>query len=135
LQEQGAAFRGEPPAATLLQILLDSSTWHNCSVNLEAMLERFESQAVYTQQPSSPEPHLPRTHLQFDWLLCDTVSLVALREGFDGVVALKWLLLPYLSRRHMRKPFESFLGDRVPRLCWACAIQVCLQLSHCLLSM
>jgi hypothetical protein len=123
LQKQGAAFRGEPPAATLLQFLLDSTTWHHCAVNLDAMLKWFESQAVDAQQVVTG-PRLPRTQLQFDWLLCNTVSLIALRGGFYGVVALKWLLLPYLSRRHLRKPFESFAGDRVARLCWACAIQV-----------
>ena len=86
------------------------------------MVDCFQPQAL--DDAAAHAPHLPQAEVQFDGLLCSTVARVAQGGVLCSVAALKWLLLPYLSRRHMREPFQSLAGDRMAVLCWACALQV-----------
>lgn len=122
MQAEGANFKAEPPAAALAQLLADGEAWGACAVSLAAMVDCFAPQPM--DDATALAPHLPQPEVQFDGLLCSTVARVAQDGTLGSVAALKWLLLPYLSRRHMREPFESLAGDRMAVLCWACALQV-----------
>jgi hypothetical protein len=125
VQESDVHFDADPPANGPFQELLDASTWYGCTTSLAAMLTRFQSRAVPVDGtrclPTSP--HLPFTLLPFDWLLCDTVRN-AQGSLAQRLVILRWLLLPYLARKHMRAPFQGLAGDSFGDLCWACTLQV-----------
>lgn len=118
-------FDVDPPSNGPFQELLDASTWRGCATSLAAMLTRFQSRAspIDGTSPMPTSPHLPFTLLPFDWLLCDTVRN-AQGSLVQRLVILRWLLLPYLARKHMRAPFQGLAGDSFGDLCWACALQV-----------
>ena len=127
LQDPDVAFQAEPPASAAFARLLDEDSWRGCTESLAAMLNRFAMRSAPSDAPAAmpSTPHLPFTLLQFDWLLCDTVRN-ARGSIAHRVALLRWLLLPYLSRRHMRAPFQALADDSAADVCWACTLQATL---------
>ena len=125
------AFSADPPAATALQHLIAPESWQHCGQSLAALLDSFALRCTSDDNPGAmpATPHLPYTLLRFDWLLCDTVR--GARGSFAHRLALlRWLLLPYLARKHMQAPFHSLAEDADSVVCWACTLQAVLLLQQ-----
>ena len=118
-------FAAQPPCAALFERLVDAQSWQGCAESLASMLVHFRARSVESDAPERmPQvPHLPFVLLQFDRLLCDTI-----RDAPGSIVErlahLKWLLLPYESRKHMRAPFQGLADDSFAIFCWTCILQV-----------
>ena len=125
------------PATPALCLLTAAQDWADCRAALSDVLQWFHfwrasspgSAAASTDANTTPL-RLPRTPVQLDDVLCVAVaesrSHVSL-SALDKVAMLKWLLLPYEARRHLRRPFSAAnIDDAAASTCWACAVKVCI---------
>lgn len=118
----------EPPAAECFTSMLSPEAWHERSILLETLLHWFEAWHCNAPgaAPRPDRPHLPRTTVQFDAVLCETVR-EAVRSitisNIDRVAMVKWLLLPFQMRKDMLEPFLGGEGATA-HVCWICTVQV-----------
>lgn len=108
--------------------MLSPDAWHDGFILLEALLQWFQIWHIDAPgrdlQPRPP--HLPRTTVCFDAVLCETVR-EAVRSStiseIDRVGMVKWLLLPFQMRKDMLDPFVGGQGATA-HACWICTVQV-----------
>lgn len=118
----------EPPAAECFKLMLSPEAWHEGSLLLETLMHWF--QVWHCDAPGAAldlgHPHLPRTTVRFDTVLCETVREAVCStaiSNIDRIAMVKWLLIPFQKRKDMLEPFLR--GEAAAHACWICTVQVC----------
>lgn len=118
----------QPPAAGCFESVLSPEAWHESSILLDALLHWFEM--WHQDAPGAPGPtgvpHLPRTTVRFDAVLCETVRAAVHSNAIsnvDRISMVKWLLLPYQMRKDRLEPFSGGSGETA-QASWVCTVQV-----------
>eukprot|EP00892_Ulva_mutabilis_P008350 jgi/Ulvmu1/5888/UM026_0009.1 len=116
----------QPPASGCFASVLSPQAWHESAIFLETLLNWFNMWHQDAADTSVPDmPHLPRTTVRFDAVLCETVRAAVHSNAvsnIDRVATVRWLLLPFQMRKDMLEPFLGGSGANA-EACWACTVQ------------